>query len=78
LSSAGLDNTVIDGTTSRKAEECLRIINASDVIIVSPGRREEVKRLSKSKKEIISFDYNLDQDSVKAIISKIIEIKNHI
>jgi GntR family transcriptional regulator len=78
LSSAGLENIVIDGTTSRKIEDCQRIINASDVIIVSPGRREEVKKISKGKKEIISFDYNLDQDSVKAIISKIIEIKNHI
>jgi GntR family transcriptional regulator len=78
LRSAGLDNIVIDGTTSRKTEDCLRIIEASDVIIVSPGRREEVKKISNGTKEIISFDYNLDQDSVKAIISKIIEIKNHI
>ena len=48
------------------------------MIIVSPGRREEVKKISESNKEIISFDYFLDQDSVKAIISKIIEIKNNI
>lgn len=78
LSSAGLDNIIIDGTTSRRTEDCEKIIKASDVIIVSPGRREEVKRISKNKKEIISFDYNLDQDSVKEIISKIMEIKNNI
>jgi GntR family transcriptional regulator len=53
-----------------------KIINSSDVIIVSPGRRAEVKKLLKSEKEVIRFDYNLDQDSVKAIISRIIEIKN--
>lgn len=78
LNSAGLENLGIDATTSRKTEDVVRIINSSDVIIVSPGRREEVKRISKSNKEIISFDYFLDQDSVKAIISKIIEIKNNI
>jgi hypothetical protein len=50
------------------------------VIIVSPGRREDVKKLliGKNKKEVISFDYSLDQGSVKAIISKIIEPKNHL
>lgn len=78
LNSAGLENLVIEGTTSRRVEDCEKIINACDVIIVSPGRREEVKRISKGEKEIISFDYYLDQDSVKAIISKIIEIKDDI
>jgi GntR family transcriptional regulator len=76
LNSAGLDNIIINGTTSRKVEEVEKIINSSDVIIVSPGRRAEVKKLLKSDMEVIRFDYNLDQDSVKAIISKIIEIKN--
>lgn len=78
LSSAGLLNIAIEGTTSRKPEDCEKIINSCDVIIVSPGRRKEVESISHGDKEIISFDYNLDQDSVKAIISKIIEIKNHI
>lgn len=78
LRSAGLENIIIKGTTSKNSEECIEIIDSTDVLIVSPGRRKEMKKLLKTDKEIISFDYNLDQDSVKAIISKIIEIKNHI
>lgn len=78
LKSAGLEGLIINATTSRIDEDIKKIIDESEVIIVSPGRRDDVKRLVKGKKEIISFDYNLDQDSVKAIISKIIEIKNNV
>jgi GntR family transcriptional regulator len=78
MKSAGLDNLTINGTTSRVKEEIENLISDSDVIIVSPGRREELKKVIKGKKEVISFDYNLDQDSVKAIVSKIIEIKKTI
>jgi GntR family transcriptional regulator len=78
LKSAGLESIVINATTSRSKDDIQRVLDISEVIIVSPGRREEVKSLLKGKKEVISFDYNLDQDSVKAIISKIIEIENNI
>lgn len=76
LNSAGLEGLQINATTSRKSEDIQRVIDSSDVIIVSPGRREDVVKLS-GDKEIISFDYNLDQGSVKAIISKIVDLKNH-
>lgn len=83
LESAGLDNLNIDATTSKRAEDIQKIIDNSDVLIVSPGRYDEIKKYStiingknRSKKDIISFNYNLDQDSVKMIISKIIEIKD--
>jgi GntR family transcriptional regulator len=78
LNSAGLEGLVINATTSKAEEDIQRLIDSSEVVIVSPGRRDDVKRLAKGRKEIISFDYNLDQDSVKAIISKIIEIKNNV
>lgn len=77
LKSAGLDIKEIIATTGRNPEDVEAVVKASDVVIVSPGRREEVKRIAGNKKEVISFDYNLDQGSVKAIISKIIEVKNN-
>jgi hypothetical protein len=76
LNSAGLEGLKINSSISRKTEEIHRVIDNSDVIIVSPGRREDVARLSGGK-EVISFDYTLDQGSVKAIISKIVDLKNH-
>jgi DNA-binding transcriptional regulator YhcF (GntR family) len=80
IKSSGIDIDEIYATTSRLQGDIEAVIKASDVIIVSPGRREDVKKLliGKNKKEVISFDYSLDQGSVKAIISKIIEPKNHL
>lgn len=77
LKSAGLDNITIQATTSRNREDVEELVKDSHVIIVSPGRRDEVTKIAGGEKEVISFDYNLDQGSVKAIISKIIETKNH-
>lgn len=71
LSSAGLEISDINGTTSREQSEVMKVINASDVIIVSHGREEEVRKLTVGKKEIIRFDYILDQSSVQAIMSKL-------
>lgn len=78
LSLAGLDGMDIDGTVSREQTDIMDIVNASDVIVVSHGREEEVRRLTMGKKEIIRFDYILDQSSVQAIMSKIMEIKRRL
>jgi hypothetical protein len=80
LKSAGLEIDEIVGTTSRQDEDIENIIKSCDVIIVSPGRRDDVKKLAtgRLKREIISFDYSLDQGSVKAVISKIMESKKHV
>ncbi len=80
IKSSGIDIDEIYATTSRLQGDIEDVIEASDVIIVSPGRREDVKKLltGNNRKEVISFDYSLDQGSVKAIISKIMESKNHI
>lgn len=78
LKAAGLNELKINSTTSRKVEDINGLINESDVLIVSPGRYQEVKKLSKNKKEVISFEYNLDHDSVKAVISRVLEIKDYI
>lgn len=80
IKSSGIDIDEIHATISRLQRDIEDVIKASDVIIVSPGRREDVKKLliGKNKKEVISFDYSLDEGSVKAIIPKIIESKNHI
>ena len=78
LSSAGLEKMNMKGTTSREQEEIMKVINESDIIIVSHGREEEVRKLTDGKKEIIRFDYILDQSSVQAIMSKIMEIKRRL
>lgn len=78
LKSAGLDHIIIYDTTSSKKEDILDVADKSDVIIVSPGRVTEVKKIVGEEKEIIRFDYVLDQGSIKAILSKIMGIKNNL
>lgn len=77
IKSAGIDIGDIYATASRLQKDIEDVIRASDVIIASPGRWEDVKKLlnGKNKKEVISFDYTLDEGSVKAVIPKIMESK---
>ena len=74
LESAGLGSINIKYTNTQDLEEIRQLIDDSEVIIVSPGRFKETKRLNKEDKDIIKFIYNLDEGSVKALRSKILEI----
>ncbi|RBP46971.1 GntR family transcriptional regulator [Garciella nitratireducens] len=78
LKSAGLEDIIIHATTSDKEEELLKIIDCSDVVIVSPSRATQVKKLIGDKKEMIRFDYVLDQEAIKTLLSKIIELKSNL
>lgn len=75
LEEAGLGNINIVYSNTQDKKELREIIDNSDVLIVSPGRYNDVKELNKDNKEIIRFLYSLDDGSVKAIKSKILEIK---
>jgi len=74
LKSAGLKGINIKNLTSRKQHDILQLIEESDVMIVSPGRDDEIKKLVGNKKDIVRFDYILDHNSVKVIMSKIMEV----
>ncbi len=74
LEQAGLGNIDIVYSNTQNEEELKQIINNSDVLIVSPGRYNDVKELNGDDKEIIRFLYSLDDGSVKALKSKILEI----
>jgi DNA-binding transcriptional regulator YhcF (GntR family) len=75
LERAGLSEVDISYSNTTDENELKSIIEKSDVMIVSPGRYKDVKNANFSNKEIIQFLYSLDDGSVKALRSKIIEIK---
>lgn len=75
IEKAGLGNIKIEYSTTRAEKEVQQIIDNSDVLIVSPGRYKEVDSKNKDNKAIIKFIYNLDDGSVKALKSNILEIK---
>jgi GntR family transcriptional regulator len=71
LKSSGLENLEILFTTSQDEEEIRKVINYSDVVIVSPGRCEEIKNMVRGEKEVIVFNTTLDVGSVKAVMAKL-------
>lgn len=73
LESAGLGDIEIEFSNTQNNEEIRRIIDSSNVILVSPGRYKEVIDLNKDNKEVIKFLYSLDEGSVKALKSKMVE-----
>ena len=75
LEKAGLSEINIKYSNTTDDNELKDFIKKSDVMIVSPGRYKDVKSANSSNKEIIEFLYSLDEGSVKALRSKIIEIK---
>lgn len=75
LEAAGLGNINVIYSNSRDKEQMLKIIESVDKIIVSPGRHKDVESLNYEKKEIINFLYTLDDGSVKALKTKILEMK---
>lgn len=75
LEKAGLANINIQYTNSLDKDELKKITNNLDVIIVSPGRYNDVKEIVGDDKEVLVFIYSLDDSSIKALKSKIIELK---
>lgn len=73
LDKAGLGNINIEYNNTTEQKELKKLISKSDVLIVSPGRYKDVNELT--EKTIIQFLYSLDDGSVKALKSKIIELK---
>lgn len=76
LEKAGLGNIDIKYSNTMDDDELRRIAQNSDVIIVSPGRYKDVSKHLNSNQEIMQFMYSLDDGSVKALKSKIVELKH--
>ena len=76
LEKSGLENINIMYTNSKSEEEIKAVIDESDVIIVSPGRHNEIEQFNNKGKEIIKFIYRLDDGSVKNLKSKMVEIED--
>jgi DNA-binding transcriptional regulator YhcF (GntR family) len=77
LEKAGLGGIDIEYSNSTDKSELKRLISNSNVMIVSPGRYKEVREIAGEDKDIIQFLYGLDDGSVKALKSKIVELKGN-
>lgn len=75
LEKAGLHNINMQFTNTMDTQEILKIINSSDVLVVSPGRYKDVKSYNVKNRNIMKFLYNVDDDSIRDLRTKIIELK---
>lgn len=73
IRSAGIDYLAIESTIAMEEVAVQRIIEHSDVLLVSPGRRREVEKLCPEGKEIIEFVYRPDQASVNLLKTALVE-----
>lgn len=74
LDEAGLGNIKIKYTNTFDNEEVIKVMDECDVILVSPGRYNDIQDVNVNQKDIIKFIYNLDDGSVKALKSKIVDL----
>lgn len=75
LEKAGLGNINIQFTNSTDERKITKTIDDVDVIIVSPGRYKDVQSHNVNNKYVMKFLYSLDDNSVKELKSKIIDLK---
>lgn len=73
LKTAGLHNLKLQHTKSRDRDTLVRFLRDVDVVIVSPGRLKEINEIVGEDKDVIRFDYHLDDSTVKPIISRLVE-----
>lgn len=73
IRSAGIDYLPIESTIAMDEAAVQRIIERSDVLLVSPGRRREVEKLCPEGKEVIEFVYRPDQASVNLLKTALLE-----
>lgn len=75
LKISGIVGMEIFHTTTEDEKELNEFINKVDAVIISPGRGNKIQKIVQDKKEIINFVYLLDEESIKIIKSKLMNIK---
>lgn len=75
LDDSGLEDLNVEYFNDVDKEKLEEIVEKFDVLIVTPGRMKDIHMLNIHNKEIIEFSYSLDEGSVKALKSKLVEIK---
>lgn len=72
---AGIEHIPLVATANQAAEEVQKVIESSDVILVSPGRKREVAELCLGGKEIVEFVYRPDLGSINLLKNTILELR---
>jgi len=68
---SGMKNLDIIYTTSKEIKEIEEFIKKVEVVIISPGLDEKIKKYLIKNKSIVKLDYALDRESIKIIKNRI-------
>ncbi len=71
LKMAGLDHVEMAFTTTYDPKSIVAFVQDLDVLVVSPGRMEDVVKTISKPVDIIEFEYQLDQGSLEVVLSKL-------
>ena len=75
LKNSGIKFDKFSYTTSHNTEELKEFINLLEILIVSPGRKKEAKKLLSKKIPLIEFIYIPDKGSIDTLKKTIFDIK---
>jgi DNA-binding transcriptional regulator YhcF (GntR family) len=68
---SGMKNLNIIYTTSKNVEEIKKIVEKVEVVIISPGLDDQIKKYLLENKDTIKLEYVLDRESIKIIKNRI-------
>jgi GntR family transcriptional regulator len=74
IQDAGIEHVPVISTLTH-GEPLADVIEKSDVILVSPGRKKEVSEMCLREKELIEFVYRPDMGSVNLLKNSILELR---
>ena len=75
LELSGIEDIEIIQTISTEEKAIREVVDKVDVVIISPGRGKKVAEIVGDRKEMINFLYFLDEESIKIIKSRLMELK---
>ena len=75
INNVGIKYKKIIYTTTRNKVELKELINNSDILIVSPGRKKEIQELISKNIPLIEFIYVPDKGSIETLKKNIFDIK---
>ncbi len=75
INEAGIDSVPLVCTAESDASRLQKVVDQSDVLLVSPGRKREVTELCNVPREVVEFVYRPDMGSINLLKKAILELR---
>lgn len=75
INDAGIDSVPVICTADSDSSRLSEVVEQSDVLLVSPGRKREVTESCKAPREVVEFVYRPDMGSINLLKKAILELR---